>query len=70
MSSPLIKNITEPQVIGTVTIYSDGGTEIKASMPPDMLCSLLFKVIMNIMFTSFQKVEPSRITNPFNNQTN
>lgn len=70
MSSPLIKNITGPQIVGGVTIFSDGTTEVKSSLPPQLLCSSLFKVIMNIMFASFQPVEVNKIENPFNNLNN
>ena len=69
MSSPLIKVDTNGQpennCIVSIQIFSNGATELKSSLAPEMLCGTLFKLVMGIMFQSFQKVEPSRIQNLF-----
>jgi len=70
MSVRMVKNgngieVVGDEVIAHIRILKSGQVQLEApTVPPQILCKMLFNVITELMYASFQPVEVSRIEPP------
>lgn len=45
-------------------VVTRSGTQLKSPLPPNEVCKVLFNLITELLFSSFQKAEVSKIQPP------
>lgn len=70
MSVRMVKNgsgieVVGDEVVATIRILKSGQAQVEApTVPPGMLCEVLFSIIVKLMYASFQPAEVNRIQPP------
>jgi len=70
MSSRLIRNgsplsIVGDEVVANIRVLKSGQIQVEApTVPPQILCKMLFNVIMDLMYASLQPAEIPKIQPP------
>ena len=70
MSVRMVKNgsgleVVGDEVIAHIRILKSGQAQVEApTVPPGMLCEVLFSIIVKLMYASFQPAEIPRIQPP------
>lgn len=70
MSVRMVKNgngieVVGDEVVAQIQVLKSGQIRVDApSVPPQILCKMLFNIIMDLMYASFQPAEVNRIQPP------